>query len=92
MELTREQIEEAYEKYKDVPLFFNSYYKYTFHFKGVEDDGAIICRAIGGESGDLYKYEVSSDKPETLEYIQLDSCTCHYTEEENKLSFFEDNY
>lgn len=58
--------EEAEEKYGEVPLFFQSYYKYSFTFEGRAPDGNKIHGGFGGESDDVYRTHVTRDAPETL--------------------------
>ncbi len=58
--------EQILEKYGNVKLKFDSYYKYTFTFVGVADDGAQVSTSIGGDAEDIYRMEVSADCSETL--------------------------
>lgn len=60
------KIDENFEKYKDVVLKFSSYYKYSFTFSGVAEDGAVVVARTGGDSSDIYRYEVSNDMSLTL--------------------------
>lgn len=55
-------IEQAISKYGEVKLKFSSYYKYSFMFQGRASDGALICANFGGNSDDIYRYEVDADK------------------------------
>ena len=57
---------EIFEKYIDVVLKFSSYYKYTFTFSGIAEDGANIVVNVGGDSSEIYRYEVSNDSSMTL--------------------------
>jgi hypothetical protein len=57
---------EAMQKYGLVPLNFSGYYKYEFSFNGVAEDGALIYMSVGGSADDIYKFDVSPDKPEKL--------------------------
>lgn len=57
-------------KYGDVELFFTSYYKYSFGFEGVADDGLKIYMSIGGDSGDIYRFSVSRDEPKKLKDME----------------------
>ena len=63
--------EQILEKYGNVKLKFNSYWKYTFTFVGVADDGAQVSTSIGGDSDDIYRMDVCADCEETL--IGLDA-------------------
>jgi hypothetical protein len=59
--------EEILKQYGGVKLKFSSYYKYTFTFKGVAEDGATITANTGaGDSDDIYRMEVEAEKEETL--------------------------
>lgn len=59
-------IKEVIKKYGNVPLLFSGYYKYRFGFKGTAKDGAEIYVSYGGNSDDIYRYNVSRNKPEYL--------------------------
>ena len=61
-ELTKEEV---LEKFKDVELKFSRYYKYTFTFEGKCGDYT-ISMGIGGNAGDIYRYEVTADATETI--------------------------
>lgn len=58
--------EEVLEKYGDVPLRFSSYYKYSFRFSGLAEDGVKIFASIGGNADDIYRWEITPDKVITL--------------------------
>lgn len=60
-QLTKEQV---IEKFSDVDLRFKSYYKYSFEFEGVTEDGYTINCYYGTHSDDIYKFEVSVDRPQ----------------------------
>jgi hypothetical protein len=53
---------EIKEKYGDVPLYFSSYYKYSFSFRGTAPDGTELYAFYGGDAGDIYRFEVDPDK------------------------------
>lgn len=53
--MTKEQM---LEKYGEVEVSFDSYYKYTFYFTG-EHEGKTIDVSVGGDSDDIYKFNVS---------------------------------
>jgi hypothetical protein len=57
---------EFFEKYRDVSLFFRGYYKYVFSFSGVAEDGTEIVCWYGGNSADIYRYEVSAKHPQKV--------------------------
>jgi hypothetical protein len=51
--------EEVNEKFKDAMVTFDSYYKYTFSFRGYKDQ-YIIETTFGGDSSDIYRYDVDN--------------------------------
>lgn len=57
---------EFMEKYKDVEFTFASYYKYTFTFEGVTEDGKTVVLSCGGDSSDIYRYEVVAGLKESI--------------------------
>lgn len=63
MPLTKDEV---VAKYGDVPLYFHSYYKYTFHYSGTGDDGVRIMGHFGGEHDSVYRYSVDRDIPVAL--------------------------
>lgn len=62
--MTRDEAKELYGK---VPCVFSGYYKYTFTFRGIADDGATITLSVGGNADDIYRYSVS---PNTREFLE----------------------
>lgn len=54
-------IEQVNEKFKDSKVTFESYYKYTFTFVGVSEDGYRLTCHYGGSSDDIYRYDVGND-------------------------------
>ena len=50
--------EEFIKKYGEVEVDFSSYYKYTFTYSGTLPDGRTICVRVGGDSSDIYRFEV----------------------------------
>lgn len=53
-------------KYQDVLLTFSGYYKYQFNFSGVAPDGVSIIATYGGNSDDIYKFEVGANEERVL--------------------------
>lgn len=53
-------------RYADVPLRFTEYFKFTFWFAGTAPDGASISAGFGGNSDDIYRFEVKPDTVMTL--------------------------
>src|SRR5271157_405540 len=71
-ELTSEYVREHF---KDILLTFEHYYKYVFTFIGYitiepHKDYKIIAK-YGGDSDDIYRFEVDMHKPEKM--MELDS-------------------
>jgi hypothetical protein len=60
---------EALEKYGNVPLTFTSYYKYVFHFSGLAEDGNAVCCSFGGDSSEVYRFQVT---PNTQFFLKDD--------------------
>ena len=56
--MTAEQVNE---KFKDVKVTFDSYYKFTFTFKGQSEDGFTLACLYGGSSDDIYRYDVNTN-------------------------------
>lgn len=63
MTLTRE---EFYERYGNLSVKFASYYKYAFKYVGVAEDGVVVTCYYGGNSSDIYRYNVEADSTETV--------------------------
>lgn len=53
------------QKYGDVPVVFSSYYKYSFAYVGTLGNKTIKVY-VGGNSSDIYKYEVKSGDEKTI--------------------------
>jgi len=83
--LTKEQVEELY---GEVPLLFDSYYKYSFTYVGEADDGIEIVMSYGGQSDDVYRYTVGRDTPQFL----IDGYTSLTVRDGDIVLFEEDNY
>jgi hypothetical protein len=58
--------EEFNERYKDVELTFDHYWKYVFYYKGIGKDGETITCGYGGMSDSIYRYEVINNKKERV--------------------------
>ena len=59
-------LQQIKEKYGEVKLKFNGYYKYSFNFTGKTEEGEEIHVLVGGNSDDIYRMEVTRDKEETI--------------------------
>lgn len=57
---------EFYEKYGDVEVTFSHYYKFTFSFSGDASDGSRVCVDVGGNSDDIYRFDVSAGDAQTV--------------------------
>lgn len=55
--------QEALKLYGGLPLFFNSYYKYSFTFNAIAEDGNKVFVTTGGSSDDIYRYSVDAESP-----------------------------
>lgn len=53
---------EFYEKYGDVFVAFDSYYKYTFTYKSDLDNNCSIYCLYGRDSGSIYRHNVNTDR------------------------------
>lgn len=51
--------QEFYDKYGEVEVEFKSYYKYTFTYTGVTEDGITISVDYGGDDSEIYRHDVS---------------------------------
>jgi hypothetical protein len=65
--MTNQEKQNAFmEKYRDVKVKFYNYYKYTFYYSAMLDDGSFISVSYGGNSDDIYRHEVIVDRSETV--------------------------
>lgn len=62
-------LEQIKEQYGSVKLKFNSYYKYSFSFKGKTEDGEEVYVSVGGSADDIYRLEVSVEEEETIDSL-----------------------
>ncbi len=60
--------EEFLEKYGKVQVTFSHYYKYTFYYTGEIPDGKITV-GYGGDSHEIYRYEVTAGEMRRIEDI-----------------------
>lgn len=49
--------EEIIEKYKDVKLKFDYFYKFIFYYEGFAEDGMRISVGIAGDRKEIYRLE-----------------------------------
>ena len=62
--------EEFYDKYGDVVVRFSSYYKFVFTYKGTLEDGSTISVGYGGDSDEIYRFELTNNEESTVERVQ----------------------
>lgn len=67
------EVEELIEKYADVEVEFECYYKYTFTYKGLTEEGYLLIAEYGGVSDDIYRHEVSSGVKEKVGSLYPDA-------------------
>lgn len=68
LKMTRE---EFYKKYGEVEVIFSTYYRYTFNYIAVLPDGKLLVVSYrGGNSGDIYRHEVTAGRFEKVINIQ----------------------
>jgi glutamine cyclotransferase len=60
--------DEFMDQYGDVKVIFKSYDKYTFTFGG-EFNGKTIYVNVGGDSSEIYRFDVSAGKEEIIRYL-----------------------
>lgn len=61
---------EFYEKYGDVRVKFDNYYKYTFTFTATLPDGKSLTCGYGGNSDEIYRYEIRADSENTVRGLE----------------------
>lgn len=54
--------EEFIEKYGEVKVKFDFYFKYTFYFKGILENGNSILCSFGGTADSIFKFGISSEE------------------------------
>lgn len=65
--------EEIIKEYGNIELKFYYYFKYVFTFSGKTDKGYTILASIGGDLDDIYRYNISNDRIETLKTLDPNS-------------------
>ena len=58
--------DEFIEKYANAEVEFESYWKYTFVYVGMLEDGSSIRVWEGGNADDIYRHSVCSDTKYTI--------------------------
>lgn len=69
--------EEFLEKFGKEKVTFSSYYKYTFTYSCITDDGLLIVVHTGGDSDGIYRKEVLADEEYTIESLSPFSGDAH---------------
>jgi hypothetical protein len=54
------------DKYGDVEVTFSHYYKFTFTYAATLPDGSRLTVGVGGNSDDIYRFEVSNNEVATV--------------------------
>ena len=67
MQITEQQFKE---KYGDIQVTFQSYYKYVFTYRGVIDEKRVLLLEFGGNSDDIYRHEVLGECSETMNSLE----------------------
>lgn len=67
---------EFIEQHKDVIVSFSSYYKYKFYFTSTGYSGQLTL-GYGGDSSDIYRFEVGATDSYTVYNMDWDSGTYH---------------
>ena len=67
MEITRKEFNELY---GNVEVVFNSYYKYTFEFRGQTDDFKTVSISFGGCADDIYKEQIEAGEKVKVKDIE----------------------
>lgn len=62
--------DEFIEKYGDVVVTFSSYYKYCFRYKAVLESGETIIVSIGGDTDDIYRWEIQNNESLTIRELE----------------------
>ena len=75
--------DEFFENYKNVRFKFDNYYKYTFTFKGIDEDGDIVTVGVGGNADDIYRVDINVSSTYRLGSLQP------YRGESKTMSFYE---
>ncbi len=82
-------LDEFYEKYGDVKVVFDSYYKYSFTYTGKTPEGHSISVIYGGDSDAIYRHDVSCGCEQSISSLMPYAGTV-YDEEKNKIDDFYD--
>lgn len=83
--------QEFFDKYGDVVVSFSSYYKYVFYYKADLPDGTLIHVSVGGNSEDIYRFDISSEDRQEIRV--LDPYAGNVRREGVRIeSFYDSNY
>ena len=80
------EIEEFYEKYKDVNFKFLSYYKFTFTYRGFTSDGEEVRIGVGGIADYIYRERVNADDVCSISFLMP------YRGESDSVTFYDDEF
>lgn len=86
--MTKEEVDN---KFKDLKLRFEHYYKHLFTFIGISEDGYTINASYGKDASDIYTYSISAN--EKIPFIKCDEWTViTIYDRDGKSVFNYDNY
>ena len=90
MEISREEFNELY---GDVEVVFNSYYKYTFTFRGETKDFKVVSISYGGCADDIYRESVEAGEKVKVRDIEGTYATVYEDSDcENVVHSYYDGY
>ena len=75
--------DEFFLNYKNVNFKFDSYYKYTLTFKGIDEDGDIVTVCVCWNADDIYREYINVSSTYRLGSLQP------YQGESKTMSFYE---
>ena len=62
--------EEFIEKYGDIEVTFSSYYKYSFRYSAILENGNELIVEIGGDTDNIYRMEVYNNESFTIRDLE----------------------
>ena len=58
--------QEFIDMYRDDIVKFHTYYKYTFTYRGVLENGDVITVSVGGGADEIYRFAVDNNDEATV--------------------------
>ena len=86
----KEKKQKLFLLYGNIPLKFNYYYKYAFHFNGIAEDGVKIIGIVTGTADNLYDFEFSNNEKITLNNFEFSNIK-FYTKNNELISEIEND-